>query len=142
MLELGKLYDDDHDYDVDFTINNSRLRMKLIFMFVSPIISKIAAFEPQKTHTWSYRRKCNHYEWQFGAAFDATISPYFFANEEGTTITVYGDTNGIMITDSIMVLMWTMISKIAVFGAHKTYTWSYKRKYSHYKWIFGAVCGA
>ena len=46
--------------------------MELIFILVNTLIRKITAFEPQKTHTWSYRSKCyaeiwhNHYDqWRY-----------------------------------------------------------------------------
>ena len=42
----------------------------------------------------------------------------------------------------IFILMGTLISKIDVYGAQKTYTWSYRSQCVHYKRLFGAACGA
>ena len=60
--------------------------MKLIFLLMDNLISKIAVFRVQKIHSWSYRSQCSH----------------SFENEDGTTITVTGNAYCTIITDSFM----------------------------------------
>ena len=39
-------------------------------------------------------------------------------------------------------LVVTLINEIAVFGAQKNHTWSYLSQCTHYEWLFGATCGS
>lgn len=48
--------------------------MKLIFKLVVTLIPKITVFASKKTHTWSCRSQCTHYERLFGAACRAEAS--------------------------------------------------------------------
>ena len=70
-MRLSKATKEQHD-DSDFAKKKkSTFRKKQIFIFVGTFISQIALFGNQKTHNWSYRSQCTHYEWWLGAACGA-----------------------------------------------------------------------
>ena len=74
------MYDGD-DFEKKFFSHEAYFRY-------SGLISKIAVFATQKTHTWSYKR-----------LFGVTCGPYFFDNEDDATIRVNGDNYRTIITD-------------------------------------------
>ena len=48
--------------------------MKLIFILVCMLISKIVVFVVQETHTWSYGNQCIHYVCLSDVAYEADAS--------------------------------------------------------------------
>ena len=75
--------------------------MKLIFILVGTLVSKVTVFEVQKTHTHQLRVTVWCSMWSGGI-----IGPYFFKSERNPIITVNGDTYRTMITDFFITVFY------------------------------------